>query len=166
MSQIWSYPRRALQIWSYRPRQTSLTPYLQRSPLITPYLQRWARGTLPITPYLPHSTRCGLMQLQIGDARSTPICQQRPSAGKGVSNAQGGGPILDLRPYITAIKFRRRPGHGAPRPGTPRARRPLTAPARRKPRWWTPGCPARSRGSRGRRRSRPRGRLCSRCQTP
>lgn len=51
-------------------------------------------------------------------------------------------------------------------PGTPRARRPLTAPARRKPRWWTPGCPARSRGSRGRRRSRPRGRPCSRCQTP
>lgn len=42
----------------------------------------------------------------------------------------------------------------------------FTAPARRKPRWWTPGCPARSRGSRGRRRSRPRGRPCSRCQTP
>ena len=94
------------------------------------------------------------------DMPATTIC------GKGVSNAQGGGPILDLRLHITAIKFRRRPGHGTPHPGTPRARRPLTAPARRRQRWWTPGCPARSRESQGRRRSRPRGRPCSRCQTP
>lgn len=41
-------------------------------------------------------------------------------AGKGGSNAQSGGPILDLRLHIAAIIFRRRQGHGPPQRGTRR----------------------------------------------